>query len=434
VNGYPFRHLKLDDTLRERLAVGIHQLDQDLVRPRRQVADVHRLPARVHPVPGGIVHGHAEMPDPWRHGERGGAEHRHNLQVLGAVPNKSDPFRQQVRLRGLEDDLRRTLFRDRLATGLWLRLREWPSRYFKFWSSQEVVVQPNGCCSTVRGNVMGWEKRGKNGEFYYKPARVEGKPRKIYLGSGAVGRYHALLDRQNARKLEPIRAEQTRTRHLIREGDRLWREMWSWLWPLGEAHMLLAGWYRHCGQWRKAKRRPRTRQNRVRIVTLPDTADLRAQLKVLNTRANGAEPGAIEALRAFLDAHPETATRVEELNRESFALWTGYLGEQADPGSGSESDALPLERLLIDAIRVAEWNVRHADSLIEPSVVSKMALSTRYLRIERADNRLRDARRLLARVQKAAPVNGARESAQPGLRHPSQPETVLGGEAALRAC
>jgi hypothetical protein len=104
---WPSRYFKLHDLLREGMVVGVRQLDHDFVRSRRQAGDYQRLAARVCPDPGAVVCRHVEMPDPWRYGERGGAEHRKNLQIFGAVLNDHDASGQLVRLWRIDDDLRR---------------------------------------------------------------------------------------------------------------------------------------------------------------------------------------------------------------------------------------------------------------------------------------------------------------------------------------
>ena len=244
---------------------------------------------------------------------------------------------------------------------------------------------------------MGWETRG-NQKYYYKSTRIDGQPRKIYLGTGSVGRAHEIMDRQLAREKKRNPAEQARHRHYLREGDRLWSETWTWLALLAEAHLHLEGWYRHRGQWRKAKRKARTRQSRVPIPVNLERASLQTHLKVLNARSNAADPDADEELQAFLEGHPEIWEAVGDLNCAALMLWAGYLDvlfARSEPGP----DSTPLERLLVDAIRTAEANLKHAELLItEAGSSSGLAITTRYMRVERADNRLRDVKRLLARI------------------------------------
>ena len=217
---------------------------------------------------------------------------------------------------------------------------------------------------------------------------MDGKPRKIYLGYGPAGRAHEILDRQAKRKKQPVLDAQARVRQLMREGDRLWCESWTWLWLLVESWMLLAGYYRHRGEWRRASRKPRTRQSRALPAAPEVVTDLPAYLRSLNQQANGGEPDAIDALRVFLDENRAILAHVEDLNRASMRLWEGHQYQPLDQDRAESSESGSLERLLVDAVRIAEMNRRHADSLIEPGAVTAIACSTRYARIQKADNRL----------------------------------------------
>ena len=265
---------------------------------------------------------------------------------------------------------------------------------------------------------MGWETRGKQ-RYYYKSTRIDGQPRKIYLGTGSVGRAHEIMDRQLAREKKRNPAEQARHRHYLREGDRLWSETWTWLSLLAEAHLHLEGWYRHRGQWRKAKRKARTRQSRVPIPVNLERASLQEHLKVLNARSNAADPDADEELQAFLEEHPEIWEAVGDLNRAALMLWAGYL-DVLFIRSEPDPDSTPLERLLVDAIRAAEANLKHAEFLItETGSSSGLAITTRYMRVERADNRLWEVKRLLTRV--GGNMEGQTEGASPATDVESEP-------------
>ena len=242
---------------------------------------------------------------------------------------------------------------------------------------------------------MGWEKRGK-AKYYYKPVRVEGKSRKIYVGSGPAGRIHEILDRQATRKRQPLREAQARIRNLMREGDRLWGETWSWLWPLAEAQMLLAGYYRHRGQWRKVHHKARTRHTRYPSAALEPATDSRTWLRQLNRAANGGDPEALSALGVFLNECPDVLTQIETLNRAALALWADH---QYRPDETDRPETTTLEQVLKDAVYVAELNRRHADSLLESGATTALGFAARHARIEKADNRLRRTQQLLIRMR-----------------------------------
>ena len=89
-----------DDPPFERLVVRVDELDQDLVRPRRETVDDERLAARVRPAPGRVIHGHVDVSDARRHIEGVRAEHGHDSQVLRAVLDDDASLRKPLRKRG----------------------------------------------------------------------------------------------------------------------------------------------------------------------------------------------------------------------------------------------------------------------------------------------------------------------------------------------
>src|SRR5271169_2588715 len=98
---------KGDDSFVESLMVRVLELDEDLVRPRRQAVDDERLAARVRPAPVQVIHRHMNVPDARRHREGVRAEYRYDPQVLGAVLDDDPPMSERFRERWVDDDFRR---------------------------------------------------------------------------------------------------------------------------------------------------------------------------------------------------------------------------------------------------------------------------------------------------------------------------------------
>jgi hypothetical protein len=96
----PLRDHEVDDPLVEGLVVRVDELDQDLVRPRRQAVDDEGLAARVSPAPGRVVHGYMNVTDTRRHIESCRTEHLHDPQVFGPVLYNDPPKGEGVRHRG----------------------------------------------------------------------------------------------------------------------------------------------------------------------------------------------------------------------------------------------------------------------------------------------------------------------------------------------
>ena len=93
----------------DRLMVRIHELHQDLVRPRQQAVNDDGIAAGMGPVPGSVVDRDVDVSDAWRHGERRRSIDRHDLQVLDPVIEEHHAARQTVGLWRIDRDLRRRL-------------------------------------------------------------------------------------------------------------------------------------------------------------------------------------------------------------------------------------------------------------------------------------------------------------------------------------
>jgi hypothetical protein len=104
---------KVTTPLVEGLVVRIDELDQDFVRPRGKTFDDERLAARVCPVPRRIIHGHMDVPDARRYIEGVRAEHRHDVQVLGAILDDDQSVGERIRKRRIDDNPRRGLTSER---------------------------------------------------------------------------------------------------------------------------------------------------------------------------------------------------------------------------------------------------------------------------------------------------------------------------------
>src|SRR5262245_36120752 len=93
---------------------------------------------------------------------------------------------------------------------------------------------------------------GRSGNAYYRSVRVNGRPRRIYVGSGAVAEAAAAEDERarDRKELERTRLTIERT-----EADRLdanIKEVCDVADSLAKAAMYVAGYRQHCrGDWRR---------------------------------------------------------------------------------------------------------------------------------------------------------------------------------------
>lgn len=95
---------------------------------------------------------------------------------------------------------------------------------------------------------MSWEPRTKNKKYFFTKHRVNGKLVREYYGRGPVAELFARADRRAA---ETLSAERTQVAHLESILDR----QETLLKLLTHAHLILAGYYNHKGQWRKRRAR-----------------------------------------------------------------------------------------------------------------------------------------------------------------------------------
>jgi hypothetical protein len=104
------------------------------------------------------------------------------------------------------------------------------------------------------GTNVGWEKRGK-GTYYYRSVRVNGRPRRVYLGRGAEAQEAA--DQAARRRAErDARQAQRQAEHERWEADDApLRRLYRFTDLLTKAQLVLAGYYRHDrGEWRRRGR------------------------------------------------------------------------------------------------------------------------------------------------------------------------------------
>ena len=71
--------------------------------PGVRLLDDQWLAARIHPMPGSVIHCEVEMSDPRRHIERPGPEHRQDAQIFGPILNDDQPAGERIRSKGVNE-------------------------------------------------------------------------------------------------------------------------------------------------------------------------------------------------------------------------------------------------------------------------------------------------------------------------------------------
>src|SRR3989442_509364 len=100
---------------------------------------------------------------------------------------------------------------------------------------------------------MGWERRQRGGKYYYRSVRVNGAPRKLYVGKGRAAEACAasLADRRQQRQAErdEVQAEMAQ----MASADATLEDSVGMTDLLMKAVLLSAGYHEHRGQWRKRR-------------------------------------------------------------------------------------------------------------------------------------------------------------------------------------
>jgi hypothetical protein len=106
---------------------------------------------------------------------------------------------------------------------------------------------------------MGWERRGGR-QYYFRSVRVDGRPRKLYLGAGAAAEDCARRLAQKRRELEEGRAALRAEREKAGAAEAALAEACGLARLLLAAGLLLAGLREHRGCWRRRRGQATRRQ------------------------------------------------------------------------------------------------------------------------------------------------------------------------------
>jgi hypothetical protein len=225
---------------------------------------------------------------------------------------------------------------------------------------------------------------------------------------------------------EALLVEQTQVAH----ADHVLAELGAFTTLLMKAALLLDGFHWHRGEWRRW-RHPMKNKNETKAVKTArsrsrssarrgplDPTALRKTLDGLVARANTGDRQALDALRRFLDAHPEVHETVGDLTRLAEAHWLDLLvGAEvlaresvqrqlaSLKGELTGSHPTPLEKLLVEEVGLCHLASRHAQMTAAGSAGASLAQAAfRLRRAESAQRRLLSAIRTLATLRALAPA------------------------------
>src|SRR5260370_31548869 len=100
---------------------------------------------------------------------------------------------------------------------------------------------------------MGWEQRQRGGLDFYRSVRVNGQPRKLYVGKGPTAERQARLEaekrQQRRSEREALLAEQVQ----VAGADRALEDLRAMTDLLARATLILVGLHEHRGEWRRRR-------------------------------------------------------------------------------------------------------------------------------------------------------------------------------------
>jgi hypothetical protein len=313
---------------------------------------------------------------------------------------------------------------------------------------------------------MGWEER-RGGPAYYCSVRIDGRPRKIYLGKGEAAEAQAarVAQAREERRSEYDAWQCELTR--LAAAEEALRELRAWADVLVRAAFLTAGLHEHRGQWRKrrTKRRipmtmamisPELKQGGTKSEPkqeagrrAPEASEVRAKtppkkqpyaarppsltpppdptppvlltraqaFEELVRRANEGNAASLDGLREILDKNPAIWRRAGDVSALAERSWTELLANgnklaeesirrrlAALKGELAGDHAAPLESLLIDVVGVCWLATNQAEiAAAGPAGGSLQQAQFRLRRAESAQRRLLNAAKTLAMLRALAP-------------------------------
>jgi hypothetical protein len=100
---------------------------------------------------------------------------------------------------------------------------------------------------------MGWERRHGTKLYFYKSARIAGRPRKVYVGAGPAAQELARLESERRQQREIEGAALAVEQASVAVADELTEELRALASLLVEAALLAAGRRCHRGEWRRPR-------------------------------------------------------------------------------------------------------------------------------------------------------------------------------------
>jgi hypothetical protein len=277
---------------------------------------------------------------------------------------------------------------------------------------------------------MPWQQRGAR-RYFYVARRVDGRPRRVYLGTGAVGEANALLEARRRRRRAAGQEAWTARLARLASADAILDELRFMAHLVAGATLVLAGLHEHRGSWRRrmggspgveaaVAERPAESEGAETL------AEAKSRLTALIPRASGGDAEALAELRHQLGAHPELWERLGDLALLVERAWIDLVAGGCPLMAESVRQQVArlkqdlagphptaTERLLVGEVVACWLSLKEAELGAAMRDGSLAQASLRVRRVEVAQRRFDGAMKLLGVLRAKlpaglAPLNGVK--------------------------
>jgi hypothetical protein len=100
---------------------------------------------------------------------------------------------------------------------------------------------------------MGWERRQRGGVYFYRTARINGQPRKLYVGTGQAAETYAHLEAERRHRQQAERYALEAELMKVSGADRALEDLLAVTALLVRATLLTLGLHEHRSEWRRRR-------------------------------------------------------------------------------------------------------------------------------------------------------------------------------------
>jgi hypothetical protein len=100
---------------------------------------------------------------------------------------------------------------------------------------------------------MAWEPRGRGGRYYYRTVRIDGRPKKVYIGRGEGAEDQARRDALARQQLQGERDALAAASAEVAPADRALDELTDVAGLLLHATLITAGYHLDHREWRRRR-------------------------------------------------------------------------------------------------------------------------------------------------------------------------------------